>query len=305
MPNSLGNLTQIAQRAFLESLAESTEDYARACEVLTFEGGQARIMAANAGGLATEITGGTTSLAATDLTSGISVVTQRGWAHKHRLPRAELAWLNPESVGSIATQLANAAAQNINKLFFDGLEGLFSLAHPMAGAGAGQVGAGKKFVDTGLAYLQTEAGAGTNSNKLTDALSQNALDAARQALRNYRNQRGVPMNMSGSNRNALVVAPKNERLARQLVGSQFTSDQLQLNTFAGFADVVVFPFTTDDDDWFLIDVAKSPCGIWMGEAPMIEVLPSEDNVFVNFVAQFSASFYVKAYEYGIIGSNVA
>ena len=306
MANSLDNVIKIAQESFMGALAEATEQYAECCQVLDYEGGQARLMGVNAGGLATEVTGATTSVSATDLTSGIKVVTQRGWVLKHRMPRVQLGWSQAVLAADIAAQLANAAAQNINKLHFDGLESLFALAHPMAGASNGQVGAGKKFLDTGLAFLQGQPGAGTQDNLLTDALSENSLNAARQLLRNYKNQQGLPLNMGegGQDRMCLVVGPTNEKLARQLLGSQFTSNNLQVNINQGFAKLMVFPLASDPDDWFLIDIQKSPCGIWLGEPPTIEVLPSEDNVFVNFVAQFSASFYVKAYEFGIIGSNV-
>jgi len=306
MANSLDNVIKIAQQTFLESLAEATEQYAECCQVLDYAGGSAQLMATNAGGFATEVTGATTSVSATDLTSGIKVVTQRGWALKHRMPRQQLAWLQESTASDIAAGLANAAAQNINKLFFDGLESLFALAHPMAGAANGQVGVGKKFLDTGLAYLQGAAGAGTQDNLLVDALSENSLNAARILLRGYKNQQGLPMNMGegGADKMCLVVGPSNEKLARQLLGSQFTSNNLQVNINQGFANPVIFPLASDPDDWFLIDTSKSPCGIWLGEPPMIEVLPSEDNLFVNFVAQFSASFYVKAYEFGIVGANV-
>lgn len=304
MANSLDNLVRVSQAAFVDALASSTEQYAQCCQVLDYPGGSAQLMAVNAGGLATEVTGATTSVAATDLTSGIKVVTQKAFALKHRMPRQQLPWLVDSAAADIAVSLANAAAQNINKLYFDGLESLFALAHPMAGANNGQVGNGKKFIDTGLSFLQGQAGAGTQSNLLTDALSENSLNAAREILRKYKNQQGLPLNM-GDSSYVLVVGPKNEKIARQLLGSQFTSSNLQVNINNGFAAPVVFPLTTDDDDWFLIDTVKSPCGIWMGEPPMIDILPSEDNLFVNFVAQFSASFYVKAYEFGIVGSNVA
>lgn len=304
MANDLTNVIRLAQQTFLDQLAASTEQFAQIGQVLDAAGGQARLMAANAGGLATEITGSTTSLAATDLTSGIKAVTQQGWALKHKMPRVQLGWSQETLVADIARSLANAAEQNINKLAFDGLETLFALAHPMAGAANGQVGAGKKFIDTGLAFLQGQPGAGTQDNKLTDALSENSLNAARQLLRKYKNQQGLPMNMGDGPGYKLIVGPANEKIAKQIVGSPVTSSNLQVNINQGWADVVVFPLTTDEDDWFLVDPSKSPCGIWLGEPPMIEVLPSEDNVFVQFVAQFSATFYVKAYEFGIIASDV-
>ena len=304
MANSLDNVLAIAQASFLDSLAEQTEQYADCGDVLDYAGGQARLMAVNAGGLPAEVTGATTSVASTDLTSGIRVVTQRGWALKHRLPRVQLGWSQDQMANDIARGLANAAAQAVNKLFFDGLESLFALAHPMAGNANGQVGANKKFLDTGLAFAQGTPAAGTQNNLQAAALSEATLDIARGLLRQYRNQQAVAMNMGDGTDYRLVVSPVNEKLARQLLGSAFTSSNLQINTNEGFAKPIVFPFAADVDDWFLIDRQKSPVGIWMGEPPTIDVLPSEDGVFVNFVAQFSASFYTKSYEYGIIGSNV-
>jgi len=302
MANSLDNVIRIAQASFVDGLAASTEDYSRCCEVLDYEGGQARLMATNAGGLATQVTSGTTSVNPYDLTSGISTITQQAYVLKHRVPWAQLNW-STNLAADVGRQLANAAAQNVNKLFFDGLESLFTLAHPMAGAGAGQVGLGKFFIDSALGYAQTTPAAGTQDNKLIGALSEANLDAAKQLLRNYRNQSALPMNMGDSNM-VLVVGPKNERLAKELITSELSGADMQANTFRQYADVVVYPFTTDDDDWFLIDKDKSPVGIWLGEAPTLDVMPSEDGIFVNMVAKFQASVYVKAYEFGIIGSDV-
>jgi hypothetical protein len=302
MANSLDNVIRIAQETFVDQLAQSTEDYARCCEVLDYEGGQARLMATNAGGLAQSVTSATTSVTASDLTSGISTITQEAFVLKHRVPWAQLNW-STNLAADAGRQLANAAAQNVNKLFFDGLGGLFTSAHPMAGAGAGQVGVGKNFIDTGLGFAQGTPAAGTQDNLLVAALSETTLDGAKQLLRNYRNQQALPMNMSGSNM-VLVVSPKNERIAKELIGSVYSGSDMQTNTFANYAQVIVHPFATDDDDWFLIDRDKSPVGIWMGEAPTLDVLPSEDGIFVNMVAKFQASFYAKAYEFGIIGSNV-
>lgn len=303
MANSLDNVIRIAQESFVDQLANSTEDYSRCCEVLSYEGGQAKLMATNAGGLATEVTSGTTSVSASDLTSGISNVTQQAWVLKHQVPWAQLNW-SYELARDVGAQLANAAAQNVNKLYFDGLESLFTLNHPMQGAGAGQTGAGKHFLDTALGFAQTTAAAGTQDNLITAALSETSLDSARQLLRNYKNQQALPMNMGGNGDLVLVVGPKNERIAKELVTSELSGADMQANTFRQYADVVVYPFSTDEDDYFLIDRSKSPCGIWMGQAPTIEVRESDDGIFVNMVAKFQASFYVKAYEFGIIGSNV-
>ena len=304
MANSLSNLNKVVQESFLVGLAESTAEYARCGKVWTGDGATKQLMGVNAGGIATEITGATSSVTPADMTAGLSSITQRMFVLHHKLPQQHADLLDSDTLANVGTQLANAAAQNINKLFFDGLEGLFALAHPMAGAGAGQVGAGKKFIDTGLAFLQGEAGAGTQANLLTAALSESSLDAAKQLLRGYKNQRGLPMNMSAGNRNVLVVSPANEKIAQQLIRSGVTSDQMQINTFQGFADICVFPLTTDADDWWLIDTMYSPVGIWVGMAPQITVTPSDDQVFWLFTAKFNAAFAVQSHEDGIVGSNV-
>lgn len=304
MANDLSNVQQIAQSTFLQGLASSTEDYARCCKVLDYEGGTARLMATNAGGLADEVTSASTSLSSVDLTSGISNVTQQAFAIKHTVPWAQLNW-SMNLAQDIGMQLANAAAQNVNKLFFDGCEDLFSLAAPMAGVANGTVGAGKKFLDTGLAFLQGEAGAGTQNNLLTAALSESSLDSARQLLRNWKNQQGLPMNITGGDDEmVLVVGPENELAASQLITSNLSGADMQSNVFRSFADVVVFPMS-DPSDWFLISRTKSPCGIWMSESPVLLAREDETGIFVNFTVRFQATFYVKAYAAGIVGSNVA
>tara|TARA_R100000808_G_scaffold2971_2_gene11083 strand:+ start:313 stop:1227 length:915 start_codon:yes stop_codon:yes gene_type:complete len=304
MANSLSNVQEIAQQTFLQGLASSTEDYARCCEVLTYEGGDAKLMTTNAGGLASEVSASTTSVSATDLTSGISTITQEAYAIKHTVPWAQLNW-SMNLAEDVGMQLANAAAANLNKLYFDGLDGLFALAHPSAGAGAGQVGAGKKFLDTGLAFAQTAADAGTQSNLITDALAESSLNNARSILRKWKNQQALPMNISGANDEmVLVCGPTNEKTAMELIVSQLSGADMQVNTFRSFADVVVYPLT-DEDDWFLISKTKSPVGIWIGEAPTVIAREDETGLFVNFVCKFQASFYTKAYAAGIIGSNVA
>jgi len=303
MANALDNVIQIAQEAFVDQLANSTEDYARCCEVLSYEGGQAKLMASNAGGLATEVTSGTTSVTAADLTSGISNVTQQAFVLKHSVPWAQLNW-SYELARDVGVQLANAAAQNINKLFFDTLEGLFALNHPMAGAGQGQVGAGKKFIDTGLGFAQTTAAAGTQSNLIVAALSEASLDNMRQILRGYKNQQALPMNMGGGGDLVLVVGQENERIAKELITSELSGADMQANTFRQYADVVVWGGFSDPSDYWLIDRSKSPVGIWLGESPSIEVRESDDGIFVNMVAKFQATGYVKAYEFGIVGANV-
>lgn len=300
------NLDAVArvQQAFVAGLAENTGDYSRCCQVLSAEAGELQLGSLAAGGLATEVNTSTTAVSAANLASKTATISKEAYVLKHTVPWAEFG--SDFTLDQAGLKLANAASQNINKQFFDGLEGLFSAAHPAAGTGIGEVGASKTFIDTGLAYLQGEAGSGTQDNLLTSAFSESALDTAIQRLQNYKDQRGLPLNMGLNGQLCLVVGPKNRKSAGEVIGSMLSGADMQTNTLRSLvADMVSFPFTTDEDDWFLIDRAQSPCGIWMKEAPTLEVRPSDDGIFVHMVAKWVSAFYTRPYEYGIIGSNVA
>ena len=135
------------------------------------------------------------------------------------------------------------------------------------------------------------------------SLSETSLDNMRQLLRQFRNQQALPMNMGAGGDLVLVVGPKNERIAKELITSELSGADMQANTFRQYADVVVYPFA-DDDDYFLIDRQKSPVCVWFGESPTIDVRESDDGVFVSMVAKYQATFAIKSYSYGIIGANV-
>lgn len=294
------------QRAFIAGLAEDTASYARACQVLNAQAGELQLGSLAVGGLASEITTGTASVSAANMASKTSTISEEHYAIKHTVPTYKLI-SSDFALDQAGEKLANAAIQNINKQFYDGLEGLFTAgSHPAKGTGVGEVGANKAFIDTGLAYLQTEAGAGSNSNLLTSAFSEAALDSAIQALQNYKDQRGLPLNLGMAGDLVLVVGPKNRKTAMEVVGSQLSGADMQVNTMRGLVrEVISFPFTTDEDDWFVISQGSSPCGIWIKTAPVVEVRPSDDGLFTHMVAKWTSAFYKKPYEFGIVGSNVA
>ena len=311
MANSLSHVEQLSKETFIDGLAQETELFKRCSKTLSAPGGNYILAATNAGGAATEVTGSSTSVSAADMTSGSSSITQRAFVHKHTVPWAQLNW-SMNLAADAGAQVANAAAASMNALFFDNLASLFSTDHPMAGAGVGQVGVGAKYIQPaiggglgGLAYLQTEAGSGVQPNGITAALSEASLESMRQVLRSWRNQRGILQNLGGAGSElALVVSPKNERTAKELITSALSGADNAVNTFANYADVVVWPGFTDDDDYFLIDKKISPVGLWVGETPVMSVTESDDRLFVNFVCRYQASFYMKPYAAGIVGSNV-
>lgn len=200
----------------------------------------------------------------------------------------------------LGQQLAQSAIKTFDKLFFDGLEGLFAAAHPRVGAGDGQVGALKKYIDTGLVFA-----GGTQDNKLTAALSETSLNDAIKLMLNYRSDRGIPLHLGSNGGLVLVVAPKNAQVAHELVISQLSGADMASNFVRGIvSDIVVWPFTTDDDDWFLVDRANAPVGMALGSDPTARIALSVDGLFYECVAEVDCCFIKSPYEYGIVGSNV-
>jgi len=200
----------------------------------------------------------------------------------------------------LGQQLAQSAIKTMDKLFFDGLEGLFAAAHPRAGAADGQVGAGKKYLDTGLVYS-----GGTQDNKVASALSETSLNTAIKLLLQYRSDRGIPLHIGSQGGLVLVVDPYNAQVAHELVKSQLSGADMASNFVNGLiSDIVVWPFTTDADDWFLIDKSIAPVGMALGSDPTARIALSVDGLFYEAVAEVDCCFIKSPYEYGIVGSDV-
>ena len=304
MANSFESLN-IVQQSFVHGLAENVPAFMRTgARVATGVPGQFRVGGHSIGGLAATLSKTSTSSTPTDLaTSEVSVSTVKKIIH-HTVTTEALA--SEYELNNAGVELANKVAVSMDKDFFDFLEGLFTAAHPLAGGGSFEKGAAKKYIDTGLAYLAGEAGAGTQDNLITAALSEAALDSGIQLLNKYRDDRGVPLHLGMRGNLRLVVGPKNRKTARELVFSEVSGADLQINSVGELiSDVVVWNWTTDEDDYFIIDANNSPVGMYIAEAPTVRVAPQTNGLFVDMIAEYQAIPFKLPHEYGIIGSNVA
>lgn len=292
--------SKILQAAFAQGLTDTTPLVARAGRIVNTGGART----VDIGGGAFGAIGATLSTTATSQSnsdwftfSASHTVTKK--VVKHTMPvHAVNGDYGFEMLGQ---QLAQSAQKTMDKLFFDGLEGLFAANHPRAGAGDGQVGAAKKYIDTGLVYV-----GGTQDNKLTSALSETSLNTAIKLLLQYRSDRGIPLHIGTNGGLVLVVDPANAQIAHELVKSQLSGADNASNFVNGLiSDIVVYPFTTDADDWFLIDKANAPVGMALGGDPTARISLSTDGLFYEAVAEVDCCFIKSPYEYGIVGSDVA
>lgn len=107
---------------------------------------------------------------------------------------------------------------------------------------------GQYFFDTD----HSEGNSGTQSNKGTSALDATTFAAARAAMLGFKDDQGDPV---GIVPNLLVVPPALEKTALELVKA-VTISTGGTNVQAGLAEVIVSPWLTDANNWYLLDVTS-------------------------------------------------
>lgn len=137
--------------------------------------------------------------------------------------------------------LAEEARRHQNELVFGLLkDGFTSLCHD-----------GQYFFDTDHA----EGESGTQSNKGTDALSAASLQDAVTKMSKFKDDKGKPL---GIMPDTLVVPPDLKWTAMELIDSVFAVNTVsgktdnRKNVLAGSMSVIVSPYLTDTNDWFLL-----------------------------------------------------
>jgi hypothetical protein len=299
------NATRIFQQAFATQMVEGESTAGRFGRVGSPNGAGIHEVSAGAfGGTMSSLSRTATSASASDWFTYATQFTLAQKFVKHTIPKRTFVIDN--AIADAGRQLADCVFGEVDAQFWAGMEGLFTAAHPRVGTGAGQVGASKKYIDTGLAYLAGEGGAGTQDNLLTSALSETSLKAAIKLLLNQKSDRGTNLHIGARGGLKLAVAPKNVDVAHELVRSMLSGSDMADNFLRGLIDAIVtYPLAADDDDWFLCSQMNTPVGISVDQAPMAYFSPSDDGLFVHLVATVDMTFWKAPYEHGLIGSNVA
>jgi len=306
MANSLSNIQRTAFVAFEETLSQGASQFQKIGPIYTEDQQNLDFDISQSGGGFTAYTAVGSSVTK-DILSGKVSHSSSAYAKTEKLTFKDLRD-RPDLPAIRARAMANEAMAQITGQAMAGLEALFSTAHPLAGSAAtrGLVGTGKKFLDTGLAY---DANAGTQDNLLTEQLSRAALVGAREKLRNWKRVgSGLDLNIGEEAQDlVLVCAPANEDLAFQLLRSGNVDANLQSNFLFGWAEPVIFPLASDDDDWFVISRTAAPVGMWIRQMPSISMMPDSSTAGLDWImsASLIADFVYDVEGAGIIGSNVA
>lgn len=305
MASSL-NANRVIQQSFASGLAETQGLFSRvAGPAIPIPGAASyEVGAAAVGGIGATVARGATSVSSSDMfTFGTSFPT----VHKVITTPVKVRTMASDyALEQAGAQLAQSAVATLDKGFFDGLEGLFAASHPRVGTGAGQVGSGKYYLDSGLKGLQGESGEFSYTNLGTSALAEASLYTAIKSLMAQKNDRGIPLHLGATSGFVLVCDPSKADVAHELVKSQLSGADMASNFAAGrVLDVVTYPMTTDSDDWFLVAKNHCPVGLAVSLEPTARISMTTNGLFYELVAEVEFTFFRSPYEYGIYGSNVA
>lgn len=139
----------------------------------------------------------------------------------------------------------------------------------------------------GVPFFGTHNQGGAVSNKGTEALSSEALQAAITAMMRYTDDQGKP---AGVNPDLLVVAPENYWEARILLESTYypdplitASQNLAMNPLIGSLKLLSSPYLSRPNDWYLLDTKRIVKAIVLQIRKDIEftALDDEENAFMR------------------------
>lgn len=296
---------RILTQAFMTALAQAQGQWSKFCKLIDSSNVAQVTLGQGAFG-GTMSTVSRTATANPGASDFFTFETDFAVAHKALVHTFPVQTKNSEyAFEDMGQQLAQMIENELDAAAGALLSGLFAAAHPRAGAGAGQVGAGKKYIDTGLAFLAGEAGAGTQDNLLTAALSEAALNSAIKLMLQYKSDRGVSLNIGASGGLTLVCAPKNAQMAHELVVSALSGSDMASNFIKGLvSEIVVTNHLADDDDWFLVDPKNTPLAIAY-DSPAVRLTTQTQGLLHDAVVECRLVACKAPYEPGIIGSNVA
>jgi phage major head subunit gpT-like protein len=170
-------------------------------------------------------------------------IRNKKWESSIRVDNDALRFEQYGQIKARVNQLARAIPRHKNKLVWE----LLSAGFTTTGYD------GQFFFDTD----HSEGNSGIQSNKLTVALTAANFATARARIRGFKDDQGELLGI-GYDGLLLVVPPGLEAAALAILNAELVSDGTTTinNIWKGSADLLVSPFLTDADDWFLIDTTQ-------------------------------------------------
>jgi len=246
---------------------------------------------------------GTDSLTSAHSTS-ISALTAKDYAYQQyaaqiTIARSDIADI-PGVIQDAVAKLGFSVANTYSKLAFS------TLMNGIAGAGPGDgsvtTADGKK-----LFAADHTTTTGTRSNYAATTLtSADDVMAAITMARNWTNYQDQPYDLTSGGW-SLCVPPALEAVAAQSVGSQYTSDQLQVNVAGSYGiNVVTSAHLQDDTAWFLMQRGPvRPVVFWERLPVRLDIVEDPDTLATKINCDFAVVSDANAQPDGGFGFNAA
>lgn len=168
-------------------------------------------------------------------------ITNKKWEASIRVDNDLLRFERYGQIKTRVSQLGQAIPRHKNQLVWDLLAAAFTTV----------CYDGQFMVDTD----HSEGNSGTQSNKMTAALSAAEFNNARVKMAGFKDDQGQLLGLMGD---LLVVPVALGSTARQIINAELVSDGTTTitNIWKGAAEVLEVPQLTDTTDWFLIDTKE-------------------------------------------------
>ena len=149
------------------------------------------------------------------------------------------------------------------------------------------------------------ASGATRSNTTTSALDRTAFMAAVNAYRTWKSYQGINMDLTDFGF-VLVVPPGLEEAAVEILGSQYSSNQMQVNAAAAYnTTLIVWNQLTDTNNWFLMSKQEKCFGFWQRSMPDFQVNYDIKSKCWELALDFAIKGFVKPTPDGGYGAAVA
>ena len=130
--------------------------------------------------------------------------------------------------------------------------------------------------------------------------------AAIQAYRNWVSYQNIPMDLTDFGF-FLVVPPALEETAVEILGSQYSSNQMQVNAAGAYnTTTIVWNQLTDTNNWFLMSKSVERLfGFWMRSTPTFNVVYDQNNLNWKLNIDLAIKAYHRPTPDGGYGAAVA
>ena len=301
--SKMGGLGAVLVEKFMEGVGSVPDDWRQFVDYKDADVPSLKVSPMSGAGDPTSWNG-TDSLSSAHSTS-ISALTAKDYSYQQYAAQITIARSDisdiPGVVQDAVAKLGFSVANTYAKLAFTTLMN----GVPGAGPGDGSVTTadGKKlFADDHT----TAAGTSRSNYAATTLTGAGDVMAAITMARNWENYQNQPYDLNSGGW-ALCVPPALEATAAQAVGSQYTSDQLQINVAGSYGiNVITSAHLQDETAWFLMSRGPiRPVVFWERLPVRLDIVEDQDTLATKINCDFAVVSDANAQPDGGFGFNAA